>query len=79
MEPVAVFAYRVPPERMKRLRFAPTDLAGLAAMLGERGIDLCADLGARLASALTEGEAAASPSRKIAPSPCAISKPSITG
>lgn len=59
MEPVAVFAYRVPPERMKRMRHAPTDLAGLAAMLRERGIDLYGDLGVRLTEALTEGQPAA--------------------
>ena len=59
MEPVTVFTYRVPPERMKRLRHAPTDLAGLAAMLKERGIDLLSDLGARITAALTAGKSAA--------------------
>ncbi len=59
MEPVTVFTYRVPPERMKRLRYAPTDLAGLATMLKDRGIDLLSDLGARLTAALMAGKAAA--------------------
>lgn len=59
MEPVTVFVNRVPPERMKRLRHAPTDLAGLTAMLKERGIDLLSDLGARLTASLAAGEAAA--------------------
>jgi hypothetical protein len=59
LEAVTVFVYRVPPERMKRLRHAPTDLAGLAAMLKERGIDLLSDLGARLTASLAAGEAAA--------------------
>jgi hypothetical protein len=58
MDPVAIFAYRVPPERMKRLRYAPTTLAGLAAMLKERGIELLRDIGARATEALGNGNAA---------------------
>jgi hypothetical protein len=53
MEPLTIFAYRVPPERMKRLRYTPTNLAGLAVALNERGIDLLADMSARFSSALT--------------------------
>jgi hypothetical protein len=59
MEPVTIFAYRVPPDQMKRMRYAPTDLAGLAAILKERGIDLLADLVARLTALLAEGKTAA--------------------
>jgi hypothetical protein len=59
MEPVTVFTYRVPPERMKRLRYAPTDLAGLAGILKDRGIDLLCDLGRRLMVSLAEGEPSA--------------------
>jgi E2/UBC family protein A/ThiF family protein/JAB domain-containing protein similar to deubiquitination enzymes len=59
MEPVTVFAYRIPPEQMRRLRYAPSDLAGLAVMLNERGINLLNDLVARLTASLTTGEAAA--------------------
>ena len=59
MEPVAVFGYRVAPERMKRLRYAPVDLAGLASMLTERGVDLLANIGARLTAALSAGKSGA--------------------
>jgi hypothetical protein len=59
MEPVTIAAYRVAPERMKRLRHAPIDLAGLAAMLNERGVDLIGDLKKRLAAALAQGKEAA--------------------
>jgi hypothetical protein len=58
-EPVTVFAYRVPPEQMKRMRYAPTDLADLAAILRERGIDLLRDLIVRLTAFLAEGKEAA--------------------
>lgn len=58
MDPVAIFAYRVPPEKMKRLRHAPTTLAGVAAMLKERGIDLLRDIGARVTEALGNTDAA---------------------
>jgi predicted dinucleotide-binding enzyme len=59
MEPVTVFTYRAPPEKMKRLRYAPTDFSGLAEMLEERGIDLLGDLGKRLTEAFAEGGRAA--------------------
>jgi hypothetical protein len=59
LEPLAIFGYQVAPEAMKRLRYAPDNLVSLAAMLGERGIDLFGDLKARLVSWIAEGESAA--------------------
>jgi proteasome lid subunit RPN8/RPN11 len=59
MDPITIFSYRVPPERMKRLRYAPTSLTELAAVLNERGLDLLSHLRARLASAVAAGEPAA--------------------
>ena len=47
-EPLSIFGYRVAPEAMKRLKYAPDNLVSLAAMLGERGINLFGDLKARL-------------------------------
>ncbi|MGU3540413.1 ThiF family adenylyltransferase [Methylobacterium sp. A54F] len=41
-------AYEVPPERMRRLRKAPRDLAALSAMLKERGVNLYSDLRDRI-------------------------------
>ncbi len=41
-------AYRVPAERMKRMRKAPSDLASLARFLKEREIDLLEDLRQRI-------------------------------
>jgi hypothetical protein len=58
-ESFCLVSYRVPPERMKRLRFAPDNLAGLAAILRERGINLFDDLKALFRGWLAEGEAAA--------------------
>lgn len=59
MEPLCIAAYRVPPERMTRLRFAPVNLDGVAAMLAARGIDLYANLTERFKNLLSEGESAA--------------------
>ena len=59
IEPICVIAYRVPPERMTRMQFAPTNLGSLADMLRERCIDLLADSSARLSAWITEGEPAA--------------------
>jgi hypothetical protein len=59
MGPVTIFAYRVAPERMKRMRYAPTDLGGLVALLNGRGIDLLGDLVTRLTAFLAEGHPAA--------------------
>jgi Prokaryotic E2 family A/ThiF family/Prokaryotic homologs of the JAB domain len=58
-DPITIFSYRVPPERMKRLRYAPTSLTELVAVLNERGIDLLTHLCARLTSAVAAGEQAA--------------------
>jgi integrative and conjugative element protein (TIGR02256 family) len=58
-EPLSIFGYRVASEAMKRLKFAPDNLVSLAAMLGERGIDLFGDLKPLLASWIAEGESAA--------------------
>ncbi|MCJ2009583.1 ThiF family adenylyltransferase [Methylobacterium sp. J-092] len=43
-------AYRVPPERMSRMRKAPQSLAALAAILDERGVDMLGDLTARMSA-----------------------------
>ena len=58
-EPICVATYRVRPERMQRLRHAPTTFGGLAEILNARGVDMYADLTARFARWLAEGEAAA--------------------
>jgi hypothetical protein len=59
MDPVAVFAYRITAQRMKRMRHAPADLGTLEKWLGERGVDLLADLRVRLSAVLDKGTAAA--------------------
>ncbi|TIO48883.1 MAG: hypothetical protein E5X80_26120 [Mesorhizobium sp.] len=53
-EPFCIVTYKVPPEKMKRLKHAPDNLASLAAMLGERGINLLDDLKERLGAWLAE-------------------------
>ena len=58
-ESLSIFGYRVAPEAMKRLKYAPDNLVSLAAMLGERGIDLFGDLKPLLASWIAEGQTAA--------------------
>lgn len=58
-EPFCVVAFKVAPEDMKRMKFAPQDLAGLAAMLGERGIDLLQNLTDLFSAWLGEGTPAA--------------------
>ena len=58
-DPLAIFGYQVAPEAMKRLKYAPDNLVSLAAMLGERGIDLFGDLKPLLASWIAEGQTAA--------------------
>lgn len=58
-ERICVVAYRVPPERMTRMQFAPANLGSLADVLSSRGIDLIADLTARFSGWLEEGESAA--------------------
>jgi hypothetical protein len=59
MAPICIAAYRVPPERMTRLRFAPVSLGGLATMLAARGVDLYADLTVRFTQWLADGQRAA--------------------
>lgn len=59
MEPLSLAVYRVPPERMKRLRHAPDNLLSLATVLKDRGIDLIADLKARLSAWIAQGQTAA--------------------
>ena len=59
LEPICIATYRVRPERMRRLRYAPVTLGGLAAMLDARGIELYADLTARFTRCLAEEEAVA--------------------
>ena len=59
MEPICIATYRVQPERMQRLRYAPATVGGLATMLNARGIELYADLTACFTQWLSEGEAAA--------------------
>ncbi|MDZ7685290.1 MAG: ThiF family adenylyltransferase [Gammaproteobacteria bacterium] len=59
LEPVCVVAYRVEPERMTRMRFAPGNLWSLADLLRSRGIDLIEDLTRRLSDWLAEGAEAA--------------------
>ena len=59
MEPLSIVAYRVPPEAMKRLKFAPDNLVSLATMLGDRGINFFDDLKERLYAWITEGQPAA--------------------
>lgn len=54
LEPICLVAYRVPPENMRRLAFAPQNLGSLADMLGQRGISLFEDLRTRF-SAWLEG------------------------
>ena len=56
--PVCVIAYRVKPERMTRMQFAPNNLASLAEVLEARGIQLLDDLKTRLSGWVTDGEAA---------------------
>ncbi len=52
--PLTVAAFKVPPEHMVRLSFAPRNLGSLAAMLSARGIDLFADLRARFGAWLDD-------------------------
>lgn len=59
LEPLCILTYRVAPERMKRLKFAPGNLGSLSAMLLERDINLAADLTGRLGQWINDGQAAA--------------------
>ena len=59
VEPFSIVTYRVSPEQMKRLKYAPDNLASLASMLEERGIKLFDDLRDRLGAWIAEGVSAA--------------------
>lgn len=59
IEPVCVIAYRVAPERMTRMQFAPNNLSSLAVILQSRDVTLLEDLSQRLSDWLAQGEAAA--------------------
>ncbi|WP_375567502.1 ThiF family adenylyltransferase [Oceaniradius stylonematis] len=54
IEPLCLVAYRIPPENMQRLTFAPDNLGSLADMLAQRGIDLFTDLRNRFSGWLGE-------------------------
>ena len=54
IEPICLVAYRIAPERMRRLAFAPHNLGSLADMLEHRGVDLFGDLRARFLDWLSE-------------------------
>ena len=56
---VCVIAYRVEPERMTRMQFAPNNLGSLAEVLETRGIYLLDDVRTRLSEWLADGKAAA--------------------
>lgn len=58
-EPVCIFGYQIPPERMRRMTFAPGNLGSLADMLSERGADLLSDIKTRISGWLDQGLAAA--------------------
>ena len=59
--PIALVAYQVAPDAMRRMRFASGNLASLAGFLSERGINLVDDLAARIKNwAGTSGSAARS-------------------
>ena len=54
IEPLCLIAYRIPPEHMQRLTFAPENLGSLADMLSQRGIKLFDDLRALFSGWLGE-------------------------
>jgi integrative and conjugative element protein (TIGR02256 family) len=56
LDRICIFTYRVPPESMVRMQFAPNNMSNLAEMLQARGVDLLADLRARLSGWLDEGK-----------------------
>jgi len=58
MEPICIAGYSIAAERMRRLKYAPTNLGSLADMLTERGIDLFDDLRKSLDGWIAEGERA---------------------
>ena len=56
LEPIALVAYKVVPEKMRRLTFAPINLGSLAKMLEARGIDLFDDLRTKFRNWLQQAE-----------------------
>lgn len=56
LEPMALVAYKVTSEEMKRLTFAPTNLGSLAKMLEARGINLFDDLRTKFRNWLQQAE-----------------------
>lgn len=54
IEPICLAAYRIAPEKMQRLAFAPDNLGSLADMLTPRGVYLFDDLRARFSGWLAE-------------------------
>ena len=54
IEPLCLVAYRVAPEDMRRMTFAPANLGSLADMLVARGIDLFEDLATRFSAWLQQ-------------------------
>ena len=54
IEPICLVAYRIRPEKMRRLAAAPGSLGSLAHMLKPRGVDLLGDLHARFSDWLSE-------------------------
>ena len=52
--PICIAAYQVPPEHMRRIRYAPSNLGELKAMLDDRGINLYDDLSKRFARWFSE-------------------------
>lgn len=59
VEPICIVAYRIAPEKMRRLAEAPGNLGSLADMLRHRGIDLLDDLRERFSGWLAEDLASA--------------------
>lgn len=54
IEPICLAAYRIEPEEMQRLAFAPDNLGSLADMLAPRGVELFRDLRALFSGWLSE-------------------------
>ena len=53
-EPIFIVAYRIAPEKMKRLTAVPRNFASLAEMLEIRGVELLTDLSERFSNLLYE-------------------------
>ncbi len=44
VQPICILPYRIPPQQMKRLQYAPRNLASLAQLLNDSSVDLLEDL-----------------------------------